>query len=214
MLNDTSFDAGAGRSLAGHAPSLPIVLIAHRDLRVRRRAARTMSPVAIVRPAPHALVVEDVLRQYRVAGVVLELEMPGVDLDALLDHNLVVIAAQADARTASRLSGRGVELVAADESPAELARRLRGFGGRLRQRVDQRQASAIDLAQQYRLTPAETELLVRFVGGTARGELADRLGIAETSVRSRVRGVCRKLGVPHLEHCYRLLFEANLEGVA
>lgn len=214
MFNDTSFDAGAGRTQASGSTSLPIVLIAHRDLSVRRRAARTISPMAIVRPAPHALVVEDVLRQHRVAGVVLELEMPGVDLDALLDQKLLVIAARADARTASRLSGRRVDLVAADESPSEFARRLRGFGGRLRQRLDHRQAAAYTLAQQHRLTPAETELLMRFVSGAARGELAELLGIAETSVRSRVRGVCRKLGVPHLEHCYRLLFEANLEGAA
>jgi len=213
MLNDVNFDAGDGRALTS-APSLPIVLIAHRDLAVRRRAARTISPMAIVRPAPHVIAVEDVLRQHHVAGIVFELGMPGVDLDALLETKLLVIASKTDARTASQLSSRGADLVAADESPGELARRLRRFGTRLRHHADQRQALALQLAQRHRLTPAETELLARFVGGVSRSELAGVLGIAETSVRSRVRGVCRKLDVPHLEHAYRLLFEANLEGAA
>jgi hypothetical protein len=71
-----------------------------------------------------------------------------------------------------------------------------------------------DVCKSAQLTRAEREVVLAFVLTNDRSALRGRLGIAETSVRSRVRGACRKLGIAHLHDVYRLLFERLIDGTA
>ena len=66
-------------------------------------------------------------------------------------------------------------------------------------------ALARALARKHGLTATESEVLESFVAGCERAELGPELGVTENTIRSHVRSICRKMGLPHLEHVHRAL---------
>ena len=88
-----------------------------------------------------------------------------------------------------------------------VAPRLGQLVARLAKDRDQIGELVAALAVRGRLTRAEREALELFLRTGNRSGLAAELGIAETSVKSRVRSLCRKLGISHLAEIYRVVFE-------
>jgi two-component system NarL family response regulator/two-component system response regulator DevR len=197
----------------------PVILVVDSDILARRRAARLLSVCAIVRPAGSLAAARASIREVRPAAMVVDPRLPdgdGLDLveEARVDNPgmpVLVVTALATARDASRACTAGASFLGKDESRTVIEARLLELAHSAQSRQNLREGLAWQLATRHRLTPAETETVLVFVRVGSREALAPELGIAETSVRSRVRGACRKLGIPRLDAIYGLLFERAIE---
>ncbi|MEZ4444044.1 MAG: hypothetical protein R3B72_33540 [Polyangiaceae bacterium] len=195
----------------------PVVVVLDDDPVARRRLARLTSAHAITRPVAS---IGDALQALgRIAGALLvtELRLEREDplrwLGRLADDAppTLAVSATTDLTLVSQASGLGIPFVSKDEADDVLGARIaKLIDGERRQRLG-RCALAERLTESCGLTAAESDVVQVFVAtGGSRQALAVELGIAETSVRSRVRGACRKLGIDHLHEVYRLLLEALL----
>ena len=154
-------------------------------------------------------------------GIVLDVTLPDGDGLALAREireanpqlPLMVLTGSIDVRVASRASELGASFASKLDDIERLRARLALLVEEARERTARVDAIVLVRARRHRLTRAETELLGEFVAGRSRDALAQVLGIAETSVRSRVRGVCRKLGIAHLESVHRLVVAELLASV-
>lgn len=195
---------------------LPLVLVLDDDVLTRRRVARIVSPDAIARPVGTLHDAQRAMAGSRMAAVVASLDLDdGATLSWLESLRargrapaVLALSTAIDIAAASRASAAGIDLACKFGDEAGLQARIREIVRRARRDEDVRASWLEGLALRARLTPAEEEVLRLYVElGGQRGDLADHLGIAETSVRSRVRGVCRKLDIPHLHEVYRLLLD-------
>ncbi len=194
---------------------LPVILIVDGDLESRRRTARVLSPHAITRPAPTVAAAREALAFLPVAGVVLDPNAADGDGLVFLEelrgrHGMLpvlVLSGTQDVTEASRVSALKAEFVSKFEAVSAVEARLGELAAAALGYRESRDALVLGLANRFRLTGAERETLVHYVRRGERAGLAEHLRIAETSLRSRVRGLCRKLDIPRLEAVYRLLFE-------
>lgn len=197
---------------------LPIVLIIDSDLESRRQSARTLRPHAITRPAPTAAAARDAVAGMPIAGVVLDLALADGGGMRLLEElraqhpklPVLVLSGTDDVTEASRVSALRAAFASKREPLAHIGVRLAELAEAAATYRHTRDALVLGLALRHSLTAAERETLVHFVRRGQRDGLADQLRIAETSLRSRVRGLCRKLDIPRLEAVYRLLFDEAL----
>jgi DNA-binding NtrC family response regulator len=197
---------------------LPIVLIVDSDLESRRRTARTLSSHAITRPAPNAATARDALASTPIAGVVLDLALSDGQGMRFLEElrakqvklPVLVLSGTDDITEASRVSALKAAFASKRENPADIEARLTELALAAAAYRHARDVLVLGLAERHRLTGAERETLVSFVRRGQRQGLADQLRIAETSLRSRIRGVCRKLEIPRMDAVYRILFEEAL----
>jgi DNA-binding NarL/FixJ family response regulator len=196
-------------------PSLPLVLVVDADLRWRRRVARALHSHAIVRTAGTIDAAREHLREAPISGIVLELALAEGSALPLLEElggsiPALVLSATASVLDASRVSALGAVFASKLEpGPSRLAK-LERLAISASRRSDARALLTERLCTAAPLTAAERETLRTFVRIGQRGCLAAELGIAETSVRSRVRTLCRKLGIVRLADVYRLLFDHAL----
>jgi DNA-binding response OmpR family regulator len=203
------------------ASSLPVVLLVEGDVSARRQLARALRPKAVVRVAASPGEARAQLESSPISGVILELPEAAPDaalgfLQSLRAQGsrlpLLVVSDTRDVLHASRVSGLGAWFASKAEGAALVTRRALELAEAARVYRVAREGIARRLATRHALTAAETETLIGFLEGGNRDGLADGLGIAESSLKSRVRGVCRKLRIPRIEVVYRLLFEASLAG--
>jgi DNA-binding NarL/FixJ family response regulator len=195
-----------------------VVLIIDDQTVARRAMARTLRPYAIVRPAGCLFEGRNALDCEPVSGLIVDLKLPdgsGLELVEELGRRgsrlpTLVISATQSVLEVSHASRWGAAFVSKDEEPDEIVRRIVALAYEARRYGQLRETLAGRLATEYALTPAESETLALFARHGQRDRLSAELDIAETSVRSRVRGICRKLGIKHLETVFRLLFEASL----
>ncbi|MEM9695008.1 MAG: hypothetical protein AAGA56_20875, partial [Myxococcota bacterium] len=198
----------------------PVVLVVDDDLFSRRRIARMLAPDAIARPVGS---LEDARRawmQTPASALIVELNLCANTILWLEElrskDDAPPVLATSDTATldqVSRASAAGIPFVAKSASDGLVERRLKTLVTEAHRCRNARRLLAERLATRGRLTPAEVEAMVLFLENNGqRSVLAAKLGIAETSVRSRVRGVCRKLGIPHLHEVYRLLLDDALAG--
>lgn len=75
-------------------------------------------------------------------------------------------------------------------------------------------ALARALARRHGLTPTESAVLEAFVGGCERADLAAELGVTDNTMRSHVRALCRKMGLPRLENVHRALLRECIGWLA
>ena len=197
---------------------LPVVLIIDADLTCRRQTAQALRPYAITRPAADAATARDALACTPIAGVVLDPALQGGQGMRLLEElrakytklPVLVLSGTDDVTEASRVSALKAAFASKREKRAHLDIRLAELARGAAAYRHTRDVLVLDLAERHRLTGAERETLVSFVRRGCRAGLAEQLRIAETSLRSRVRGVCRKLDIARMESVYRLLFEEAL----
>lgn len=190
----------------------PVVLVVDDDLRWRRRVARALHKRAIVRTAGTVDVALQLLRDAPIMGVVLELVLGEGPTWALLEEirgrrPALVLSATGSVVDAARASALGAMFASKLEPPGALGAKLERLAISAARHGDTRTMLVERLCTAAPLTPAERETLRVYLQSGSRASLAAELGIAETSVRSRVRAVCRKLGVERLCEVYRLLFE-------
>jgi DNA-binding NarL/FixJ family response regulator len=205
----------AARRAANNASPAPVVLVVDHDPFWRRLVARKLSPGAIVRPAPTLADAEAMLRSAPVAGVVLELDLPdGSALPLLRQIRLatkplpvLVLSESSSVLAASTASALGADFASKHEPMNAVAPRIEQLVSRLTKDRDHISELVAEMAVRGSLTRAEREALEVFLRTGNRACLAGELGIAETSVKSRVRSLCRKLGLSHLAEIYRVLFE-------
>jgi DNA-binding NarL/FixJ family response regulator len=195
--------------------ALPVVLVLDDDPFWRRLMARKLSPGAIVRPAASLAAAEGVLENVPVDGIILELALrQGSALSLLRRVRLsprplpaLVVSASECVLAASAVSALGAFYASKREPRNQLAPRIDQLLARSSRADDPLGKQVAELAVQGKLTRAEGEALAVYLRTGNRATLGRELGIAETSVKSRVRAVCRKLGLAHLHEVYRLLFE-------
>ena len=209
---------GVGMTSHTNDTPLPVVLIVDSDLESRRRTAQTLRPHAITRPAPNLATARDALASTPIAGVVLDLKLPdgqGVQfLEELRAKHaklpILVLSGTDDVTEASRVSALKAAFASKREDLGSIEARLTELAAAAAAYRHTRDVLVLGLADRHRLSGAERETLISFVRRGKRCGLAEQLAIAETSLRSRVRGLCRKLEIPRLESVYRLLFEESL----
>ena len=205
----------AARRAANNASPAPVVLDVDADPFWRRLVARKLSPGAIVRPAAPLADAERMLDQAPVAGAVLELDLPDGSALPLLRRlrlatkplPVLVLSASGSVLHASAASALGADFASKHEPVSALAPRITQLVTRLTKDRDHVSELVAEMAVRGSLTRAEREALEVFLRTGNRSCLAGELGIAETSVKSRVRSVCRKLGLANLAEIYRVIFE-------
>jgi ActR/RegA family two-component response regulator/DNA-binding CsgD family transcriptional regulator len=190
----------------------PVVLVVDDDLRWRRRVARALHKRAIVRTAGTVDAALEVLRDAPISGVVLELVLADGSAWQLLEEicgrrPTLVLSATPSVVDAGRASALGALFASKLEPAGSLQAKLERLAISAARHGDTRTMLVERLCTAVPLTPAERETLRVYLASGQRGNLSAELGIAETSVRSRVRALCRKLGVERLAEVYRLLFE-------
>ncbi len=197
---------------------LPVILIVDSDLEARRRSAQTLRPHAITRPAPDVAAARNALHNAPIAGVVLDLALRDGQGMVLLEElrskhpklPVLVLSGTSDVTQASRASALKAAFASKHEPFERIGVRLTELATAASAYKHTRDVLVLGLADRHRLTGAERETLISYVRRGERQGLAEQLRIAETSLRSRVRGVCRKLEIPRMEAVYRLLFEEAL----
>lgn len=199
-------------------PATPVLLIVDPDASARRRVARCVAGRAIARTAADLEAARRLLREHPLGAVVTEVDLGRASGLVLLDE----LASQTPRRPALVVSGtedvlcirRACLLGASFVSKREPEAVVRRCVGELIDKATQRPRAAesvVDrVCRRAGLTRAEREAVLAFVLTNDRAALGERLGIAETSVRSRVRGACRKLAIAHLHEVFRILFDQAL----
>lgn len=141
--------------------------------------------------------------------VVMDVFMPGESgLDVMrrmLDHapetTVLVLTADNDDRTlTSALEGGAAGYVSKECDSSEVVRAIRDsargqmpIDARVVQNVQQEEPYADDMPP--RLTPRERDVLELLGQGLANKQIADRLGVGETTVKSHMRKVFERIGV-------------------
>lgn len=204
---------------ASRAPFWPVVLLVDSDVAWRRRVARALRCRAIIRAAGTVESARRSLAEAPIHGVVLELTVAGDSTLPLVEElrgrqPTLALTASTDVLDASRLSALGAGFASKLEPRRSLHAKLERLAICARVQGQARTAVIERLCASAPLTPAERETLRVYLSVGKRGELSRALRIAETSVRSRVRAVCHKLGIEHLSDVYRLLFELAVEAEA
>jgi DNA-binding NarL/FixJ family response regulator len=208
--------AGEGHPASTARPrSLPIVLVLDDNLRWRRRVARALHSLAIVRTASTVEAARELLREAPITGIVLELDLAEGAALPLLEElagsiPALVLSNTVSVLDAGRVSALGATFASKLEPRVSRHAKLERLAISATRKSDTRVVLTERLCTAALLTAAERETLRTFVRVGQRDCLARELGIAETSVRSRVRAVCRKLGIVRLADVYRLLFDQAL----
>ena len=208
----------ATRRAANHAAALPVVLVLDGDPFWRRLVARKLSPGAVVRPASTVEEADRILALAPLAAAVVELDRPYGE-DSLRRIRLaprplptLVVSASDSVLCASAANALGAEFASKHEPMSALSPRIERLVTVVSRAADPLDELVAELAVRGGLTRAEREALEVFLRTGNRACLAAELGIAETSVKSRVRAVCRKLGLSHLAEVYRTLFALSASG--
>ena len=197
------------------ADRTPVLLIVDPDPSARRKVARSLATRAIARTAGTVEHARRLLHEHPLAAVVLELDLEDGCAIALLGEvasetprrPVLVVSGTDDILRVSRACLLGASFVSKREPDVVLRRRIAELVDRAQRRRGAAEVAVDGVCRAAKLTRAEREAVLAFVLTTNRGALRARLGIAETSVRSRVRGACRKLGIAHLHDVFRLLFD-------
>ncbi len=158
------------------------------------RMPRTGEPIDVgvllcdLESLPRVEQAQAVVRRVLVPWIVLTGSRPGPLWGAMLEAGAVAVLRSSCSLEALR---EAIERVAAGEQvlrPAELA----GLRASWRA-VDREGRSAVNLVRS--LTPRETEVLALMHDGESVQQIAQHFGVSESTVRSQVRAVLRKLEV-------------------
>ena len=141
--------------------------------------------------------------------VVMDVSMPGESgLDVMrrmLDHApatpVLVLTADNDDRTmTSALEGGAAGYVSKECDSSEVVRAVRAsargqmpIDGRVVRKARQEEPDADDMPLQF--TPRERDVLELLGQGLANKQIADRLGVGETTVKTHLRKVFERIGV-------------------
>ena len=194
--------------------SKPIVLVADNQDLTRRQAARLLSAHAFVRTACKLEDAERALEEVRPSALVVEIEMADGVLGLIerarrgaIAIPVLVVSSTQNLVLVSRATRVGAAFISKQAGSDTLEACLQ----ELVRQASKREAGRSDLVARVcgraSLTPAEREALCLFAVLGERRMLAAELGIAETSVRSRIRGICRKLGIDRLHQVFQLMLE-------
>jgi DNA-binding NarL/FixJ family response regulator len=191
---------------------VPVILVLDDDVRWRRRVARVLHARAIIRTADTVETARRVLCQAPISAVVVELELDKGSSLPLLEElrgrlPALALSATTNILDVSRASTLGATFASKLEPQPGLLAKLERLAISAACQRQARLGLIERLCASVPLTHAERETLRAYLETGRRDALAGELGIAETSVRSRVRTLCRKLDVEHLADVYRLLFE-------
>ncbi|MFI5298515.1 MAG: response regulator [Polyangiales bacterium] len=109
-----------------------------------------------------------------------------------------------------RASALGAQFVM-KPAPNEL---LKAFAARLSQRVApaELQLEVERTAKEFGLSPGESRILGAAVRGVARDDIPEHLGLAESTIKSQVRGLVEKCEVSHLNDVVRLVWERSTQA--
>ena len=212
--------SAAGVSTPLPQPRPPLVLVVDDDVMARRRVARLLSPCAFVRAAATLAQARQSLQQAPIAALVIELELDGGRALQLIEQvrkchralPVLVVSSTDNVVMVSRASGLGAAFVSKRASADTLATCVTTLVSQALHRSNKREALVARVCNRAPLTPAEKEALRLYTRLGERRLLASELGIAETSVRSRVRGICRKLDIERLHDVFRLMVEETMVG--
>lgn len=199
-------------------PRKPLVLVVDDDVLARRRVARTLSPTAFVRSAASVAQARDIVQTLPIAALVIEVGLDDGAALALIEEvrhrqptlPVLVVSGTDNLVQVSRATRLGAAFVSKRACDDTLAACLQAMVSHALRQHDARAALVARVCDRARLTPAEREALRLFAQLGERRLLAQELGIAETSVRSRVRGICRKLDIERLHEVFRLMLEEAL----
>jgi DNA-binding NarL/FixJ family response regulator len=197
---------------------LATVLIVEDDDLVARAFARQMRSHAMVSRAASLDEGARLLRVTRFAGAVLDVHLPdgsGLELLAALraagDRLPVLIATGVFHHDVAR---RAASLDAACVFKPDLDGVVEMFAQRtadsFRRRADEEASAVAALGESLHLTPREAELLSLLVRGERGRALAQRTGVSENTLKTRIRGLLEKFEESSLEAVGRSVLEEIL----
>jgi DNA-binding NarL/FixJ family response regulator len=167
---------------------------------------------AFIRTASSLEAARRSLHELPISGLVLELAVGGDSTLPLVEElrgrrPMLALSATNDVLDASRVAALGATFASKREPPARLRAKLESLAIAAQSHGQTRAAAIERLCASAPFTPAERQTLRVYLTLGRRAALASALGIAETSVRSRVRALCQKLDIDRLCDVYRLLFD-------
>lgn len=160
---------------------------------------------------------EEFLTTPRPAGVcclVLDLRLPGLDglaLQRAIGHGgsapaIVFISGHGDIPTSVRAIKAGaIDFLAKPVGEESLIPAVREALGEARRRLAEESTSAQAATLLARLSPREAQVLELLVAGLLNRQVAERLGVAEATVKAHRGHITRKLGVRSVADMVRLL---------
>lgn len=170
------------------------VLIVEDDDRTARSLARLVACEAPVRVATTVAEGKHVVRSSsHLAAVLLDYRLPdgtGLEIMDLLGPGVpvLILTGTDDPGLPNRVMAKGAQFATKPLQRGDLL----SF---IRRALARRPVPTVDARLPANLTNRQREIASLLVSGLTRAQVADRLGVAESTIKSAVQVICRKCGV-------------------